>query len=183
LVWGFDKKNLPLLATAKVMHLGEIAIPSTYAAGFVMVTILLIALGLFFRYTKAGLAMRGVAEDQEVCQSLGVKVTAVYAQAWVISAFVAALGGIILGSITSVSPELTGLGLKVFPVVLLGGMDSIIGVACAGPIVGVIENLASGYLDVFVGGGMKEVAPFIILLLVLIIRPHGLFGLERIERI
>jgi len=103
--------------------------------------------------------------------------------AWVVACIVAAVGGILLGSVNGVNMNLGFLGLKAFPVVILGGLDSIPGAIIAGLIVGVLEKLATGYIDPIVGGGFAEIFPFIVLLFVLLVRPYGLFGMKRIERI
>lgn len=139
----------------------------------------------FFKYTKLGLAMRAVAEDHQVAQSLGVNVRRIFSLIWVIAAIVAGIGGVLLGQIVTVSPELARFGLVVLPVALLGGMDSIPGCIVGGIFIGVAENLAGIYLDPFLphSGGLRIITPYLIMLFVLIIRPCGIFGLERIERI
>ena len=138
-----------------------------------------------FRFTKIGLAMRATAEDEQVTRSLGIRATMVYALVWVIACVVGVLGGILLGGVSGVSPPLAEIGLKALAVVILGGLDSIGGAIVGGVILGVLENLASGYLDPLMpsGGGLASVFPFIIMLVVLIFKPHGLFGLKRIERV
>jgi len=108
--------------------------------------------------------------------SLGIKVSSSFAMSWVIACIVAAVGGILLGSINGVNMNLAFLGLKAFPVVILGGLDSIPGAIIAGLLVGVLEKLATGYIDPLVGGGFAEIFPFIILLFVLMVRPYGSFG-------
>jgi branched-chain amino acid transport system permease protein len=139
---------------------------------------------LLFRYTKIGLAMRATAEDLQVVQSVGIKATTVYAVSWIIACVVGVIGGILLGGVSGVKIELSAIGLKAFAVVLLGGVNSIGGAIFAGIILGVLENIAAGYLDPLLpGGGMAQVFPFIVMIIVLIFRPYGLFGLARIERI
>jgi branched-chain amino acid transport system permease protein len=97
---------------------------------------------------------------------------------------VSTLGGIILGSVRGgVDFSLADLGLKVFPVVILGGLDSVAGAIIGGVLIGVLENLSGGYLDPVLGGGVKEVAPFVVLVIILMIRPYGFFGKVEIERV
>jgi branched-chain amino acid transport system permease protein len=127
--------------------------------------------------------MRCVAEDEQASQALGIRPTTVYMVAWVISFIVATVAGILFASMQSVSYTINNLGLKVFAVVLLGGLDSLIGAAVAGIVVGVLENMSAWYIDPMVGGGMKEIAPYIIMIIVLIIKPSGLFGSKAIERV
>ncbi|MCK5541021.1 MAG: branched-chain amino acid ABC transporter permease, partial [Deltaproteobacteria bacterium] len=103
--------------------------------------------------------------------------------AWIFGSIAASIGGLIIGNIGGVQPNLGGIGLKIFPVVILGGLDSIGGAVLGGFIVGIVENLAGGYLDPLVGGGVKNVAPFVILVLILMVRPYGLFGRKEIERL
>jgi branched-chain amino acid transport system permease protein len=139
---------------------------------------------LLFRYTKIGLAMRATAEDLAVVQSVGIKATTVYAVSWVIACVVGVIGGILLGGVSGANMELAEVGLKAFAVVLLGGVNSIGGAIVAGIILGMLENVAAGYLDPLLpGGGLAKVFPFIVMIIVLIFRPYGLFGLTRIERI
>jgi len=147
----------------------------------IVVAILLI----FFRYAKIGLMMRATAEDEQVVQGAGIRVSTVYAFSWIIASVTGVIGGILLGSAGGVSPALANIGLKAFAVVLLGGANSIGGAIIAGIILGVAEKLAAGYLDPLLTarGGLASVFPFIVMIIVLIIRPHGLFGLRRIERI
>ena len=137
-----------------------------------------------FRYTKIGLAMRATADDEQVVQSVGIRVTSVYALSWVIACVLGVVGGILLGGISGVMIPLSQVGVKAFAVVLLGGVTSVGGAIVAGIILGVLENVAAGYLDPLLpGGGLASVFPFIVMIVVLTIRPYGLFGLERIERI
>ena len=106
-----------------------------------------------------------------------------FALSWALSAAVAAAGGILLGNLTGVNFTLADIGLQVFPVVILGGLDSIPGAILGGLTIGVLQNLASGYLDPCVGGGLKNVFPFFVLVAILMLKPYGLFGRERIERV
>jgi branched-chain amino acid transport system permease protein len=119
-----------------------------------------------------------------VVQSVGIKATTVYSVSWIIACVVGVIGGILLGGVSGVKIELATIGLKAFAVVLLGGVNSIGGAIVAGIILGVLENVAAGYLDPLLpGGGLAQVFPFIVMIIVLIFRPYGLFGLVRIERI
>ena len=149
-----------------------------------MVVILLAAFSLFFKYSLTGMAMRATADKQQVALSLGISVKSIFALSWCIATVVSTLGGIILGSVRGgVDFSLADLGLKVFPVVILGGLDSIMGDIVGGVLIGVLENLSGGYLDPVFGGGVKEVAPFVVLVLILMVRPYGLFGKVEIERV
>ena len=127
--------------------------------------------------------MRAMAEDHQVAQSVGLSVTRGFSRAWMLSAMVATAGGILLGSTVGVDFSLSDIGLKAFPVVMLGGFESIPGVLIAGPIMGLCEYLGAGYLDPLVGGGIGEIMPFVVMLIVLLFRPYGLFGYKTIERV
>ena len=181
--WGADTKAFPgVFPTAPIEFLGvPISQINIYAVGF---AILFVALfWAFFKFTRIGVAMQAVADDQQAALSMGISVKTVFAYSWAIAGIVAAVGGILWGNLIGVDAFLAFLGLKVFPVVILGGLESIGGAIIAGIIIGVLENLAAGYIDPLVGGGIKDVAPFIILVIVLMIRPYGLFGRPMIRRV
>ena len=184
LIWGGEYKTYHGVLPTVTLKLGEISIPPESLIGLIVSIIAVVILLLLFRYTKIGLAMRATAEDLQVVQSVGIKATTVYAVSWIIACVVGVIGGILLGGVSGVKIELSAIGLKAFAVVLLGGVNSIGGAIFAGIILGVLENIAAGYLDPLLpGGGMAQVFPFIIMIIVLIFRPYGLFGLVRIERI
>ena len=114
---------------------------------------------------------------------MGINVERYFALAWAMAGIVSALGGIVWGNMLGVDVHLALVGFKVFPVVILGGLDSIAGAMIGGLIVGIVENLAAGYLDPYVGGGTKDFAPYVLMILVLMIRPYGIFGRRQIERV
>jgi branched-chain amino acid transport system permease protein len=128
--------------------------------------------------------MRATAFSQQVALSMGISVKRIFALSWSIAAVVSAAGGILLASVRGgVDGSLAFFGLKVIPVVILGGLDSVAGAIVGGLVIGVLENLSGGYLDPLVGGGVKEVAPFVALVLILMVKPYGLFGKVHIERV
>jgi branched-chain amino acid transport system permease protein len=185
LIWGGQYKTYHGVLPSLSLKVGDISVPSETLIGIIVSIIVVVILMILFRYSKAGLAMRATAEDEQVVQSAGIKVTTVYAVSWAIACVVGVISGIILGGVSGVSIALEEDGMKAFAVVLLGGIDSIGGAIVAGIILGILENIASGYLDPLLpsGGGLANIFPFIVIIIVLIIRPHGLFGLARIERI
>ena len=128
--------------------------------------------------------MRATAFDQQVAQSLGISVRHMFAMSWAISAMVSAVAGVTVGVVNGVSSALSFFGIKVFPAVILGGLDSVIGAVVGGLIVGVLENMAH-YLDSqwLNWGNMYEIAPFYVLIAILMIKPYGLFGTKDIERV
>jgi branched-chain amino acid transport system permease protein len=185
LVWGGEYKTYHGVLPTLTLKVGELSVPPETLIGIIVSIITVIILMMVFRYTKAGLAMRATAEDEQVTQSAGIKVTTVYAISWVIASVVGVISGILLGGVSGVMIPMAEVGLKAFAVILLGGIDSIGGAIIAGIILGVLENVAAGYLDPLLpaGGGLSNVFPFVVIIIVLIIKPHGLFGLARIERI
>ena len=184
LLWGAEYKAYHGLLPTITMKVGEISIPSESLIGLIVSIICVALLMLLFRYTKIGLAMRATAEDLQVVQSMGIKATTVYAVSWIIASVVGVIGGILLGGVSGANMDLALIGLKAFAVVLLGGVNSIGGAILAGIILGMLENVAAGYLDPLLpGGGLAQVFPFFVMIIVLVFRPHGLFGLAHIERV
>jgi branched-chain amino acid transport system permease protein len=185
LVWGSEYKAYHGVLPTISFKVGELSLPPETLIGIIVSVIVVALLMILFRYTKTGLAMRATAEDEQVVQTAGIKVTTIYAISWAIACVVGVISGILLGGVSGVSTALTEAGMKTFAVVLLGGIDSIGGAIVAGIILGILENIAAGYLDPLLpsGGGLASVFPFIVIIIVLIFKPHGLFGLARIERI
>ena len=184
LIWGGEYKAYHGVLPTVTLNLGKLSVPPETLIGLIVSVAVVAILMLFFRYTKIGLAMRATAEDEQVVQSAGIRVTTIYAISWVIACVVGVIGGILLGGVSGVMIPLADVGIKAFAVVLLGGLNSIGGAIVAGIILGVAENIAAGYLDPLLsGGGLANVFPFIVMIIVLIFRPYGLFGLVTIERI
>lgn len=152
--------------------------------GFFSIALIILFL-LFFKFTKKGLALRAIAEDVQAAQVYGINIRKLFPIMWSISAITGGLGGFFIGQILTVSGELASLGLIVFPVALVGGMDSIPGCIIGGIIIGMVENIAAVYLDPLLPhtGGLRMIAPYLLMLVILLIRPHGILGLKRIERI
>jgi branched-chain amino acid transport system permease protein len=182
-VWGSEYRAYPPVLPTETIRFGPIALQQEFLWSFVIAAVLVALFGALFRYTKLGIAMRAVADDQQAALSMGINVRSVFAMSWVIAALVASVGGVLLATIQGVGLLLATLGLKALPVAIVGGLDSIPGAAVGGIIVGVLETLSAGYLDIPLGGGVRDVAPFVFLVIVLLIKPYGLFGKERIERV
>lgn len=184
LIWGGEYKTYHGVMPTYSLSFGAISVPPESLISFTVAVIAVALLMFVFRYTRIGLAMRATADDLKVVQSLGIKATTVYAVSWVIAAVLGVIGGILLGGVSGVMIPLAEVGLKAFAVVLLGGINSVGGAIVAGVLLGVLENVAAGYLDPLVpGGGFGNIFPFLVMLLVLVFKPHGLFGTARIERI
>jgi len=183
IIWGSDFKSFPAIFPRAPIIVGEIVVRSNIFYGFLISVGAVIFFTLIFKYAKVGVAMRATASDQMAAFSMGINVKSMFALSWALGAIAASLGGIIIGNIGGVSPDLGHIGLKIFPVVILGGLDSIAGAVVGGFIVGIVENLAGGYLDPIFRGGVKDVAPFVVLVLILLFRPYGIFGKKEIERL
>jgi branched-chain amino acid transport system permease protein len=168
------------LPPALTFHWGGIEVAGVYVAAFIIGLIFLALFGFFFKYSSQGIYMRSVADNQPAAMALGVHVRRVFALSWAIAALVAAISGIVLGIITGINVhEVSDIGLKVFPVVILGGLDSIGGAILGGIIIGLLETFTGGYIST----GLREVIPYIALIIILLIKPYGLFGLVEIERV
>jgi branched-chain amino acid transport system permease protein len=165
------------------LAIGPFSVPQIYAWALAIAAVAVLVLTVFFRFSRQGIALRAAADDQQAAMSMGIRISWTFALSWALSAGVAAAGGILLGNLTGVNFTLADFGLQVFPVVILGGLDSIPGAIVGGLMIGLLQNVASGYLDPCVGGGLKNVFPFFALLAILLIKPYGLFGRVRIERV
>jgi branched-chain amino acid transport system permease protein len=183
LLWGASTKQLPLPVRFEPYIIGPVFISPINLVAAVIAILFLIAFGLFFTRSRLGVAMRAVADDQQASMVVGIKVPRVFALSWAIAGLAAAAGGLIWGNMLGVDTLLALVGLKVFPVVILGGLDSIGGAIIGGLAMGAIESLAAGYLDPYVGGGTKDFIPYVLMILVLFVKPYGLFGHETIERV
>jgi len=183
-IWGTDLRPFPTIFPSDPVQLGPLPVSQGYLYSTASVAVLLVVFTLFFKFTRSGIAMRATAFSQQVALSMGISVKRIFALAWSIAAVVSAIGGVLLAGVRGgLDAALALFGLKVIPVVILGGLDSIGGAIVGGVVMGVLENLAGGYLDPVVGGGAKEVAPFIVLVVILTIKPYGLFGKVKIERV
>jgi len=183
MIWGHQTRVFPQVFPSTPINFSGVIITPVYLWSFMVVISLLILFLLFFKFSKMGIAMRAVADDRQAAQSMGISVKYVYAATWAIASLVAAVGGVLLANINGLSPTMAAIGLTVLPVVILGGLDSVLGAITGGFIIGILQNMAGGYLDPLIGGGLKEVAPFIVVLLILMLKPYGLFGSRGIERV
>lgn len=183
-MFGVSVQPFPPIFSAPTVTLLGLSLQTVYAISAAASVAIMLGFACFFKFSRMGLAMRATAFDQQVAQSLGVSVRRVFALSWGISAMVSALAGVVVGVVSGVSPALSFFGIKVFPAVILGGLDSIIGAVVGGLVIGVLENVAHYFDSQFLGwGNLYEIAPFYVLLAILMIRPNGLFGTRDIERI
>ncbi len=180
-IFGGNLFNYPdFLPKSLNIQWGAINIQPVYLASFIIGIIFLSIFGFFFKYSSQGIYMRSVADNQPAALSLGVHVRRVFAMSWAIAALVCALSGIILGIMNGINVhDISVMGLKVFPVVILGGLESIGGAIIGGLIIGLLETFTGGYIST----SLKEVIPYVILVFLLLVKPYGLFGLVEIERV
>ena len=183
LAFGGGTQTIPLPISDSPLHLGPLILPPIKLVGAAVSLGFLAAFGWFFLKSRIGVAMRAVADSQQVAMAMGINVRRYFALAWALAGIVSALGGVLWGSMLGVDNQLALVGLKVFPVMILGGLDSIVGAVVGGLIVGVVESLSAGFLDPLVGGGTKDFVPFLLMIAVLMVRPEGIFGRRRIERV
>jgi len=185
IVWPRSQVRFTYLFKGSPYHIGSAVLlrPELWAA--IIALVLFAVLMVYFRYSRMGVAMRATADDQKAVQACGIPVTKIFSRSWMFTCVLAAVSGILIASIPGkVDNSLISTGLQAFSVVILGGLDSFVGAIIAGPIIGLAEIIGSGYLGPVTGwSGIREVVPFIIIIIVMFIRPYGLFGEERIERI
>lgn len=182
-VWPWSVDALPRVFPSEPLRLGGVVVGQEHlwAAGISLVLFSLLT--AFFRYHRMGLAMRATAEDQLAAQACGINVSSIFSLSWMFACVVAAAGGVLMSSIGGITFGLVETGLKSFSVVILGGLESFGGALIAGPIIGLAENLGGGYLTPYAWAGLKDIVPFVIIIIVLFVKPYGMFGEKRIERI
>jgi branched-chain amino acid transport system permease protein len=183
LLWGAQTKNIPLPIPLEPYVIWEIYLSPVNIAAAVVSAVFLVAFVWFFRKSRMGIAMRATANDQQAAMAVGINVRLVFALSWAIAGLAAALGGVLWGNLIGVDTQLALVGLKVFPAVILGGLDSVPGALVGGLIIGAVESVAAGYVDPYVGGGTKDFLPYVLMILALMVRPYGFFGREIIERV
>jgi len=182
-IWPWSVDALPRLFPQDTIHIGTAVVSQEYLWAAAISLLLFTALTLYFKYSRMGIAMRATADDQMAVQACGIPVTKIFSRSWMLACAMAAIGGILMASIGGIGHGLIDTGMKSFSVVILGGLDSFLGAPIAGPVIGLVENLGGGYLTAQTWPGVKEVIPFIMIIIVMMIKPYGLFGEVRIERI
>jgi branched-chain amino acid transport system permease protein len=183
--FGTENFSFPEFLPNEPLSVGGVSISWTQLVGVIITFLMIGGFSWFFKKSTVGIAMRAVSDDQFASMSVGISVPKVFGLAWATAGLSAAAAGVIIGNITGLNFDtLHAFGITVFPVVILGGLDSIIGAVVAGIIMGLIQQYASGYLDGHFGlFGTANVLPYIILLIILLFKPHGLFGIHEIERV
>jgi branched-chain amino acid transport system permease protein len=178
-LWDAFPHSLDVGVGREIVEIGGVRMRSGQIAVVLLLLAVIAGFFVFFRRSRFGIAMRAVAGDDRTAMLMGVSAARVQSVAWAASSVIAGIAGVFFAIIHELSPTMFALGLKAFPATILGGLDSVLGSALGGLIIGVGENLAGGYID----PGMKEVAGFIIIVVILMVRPFGMFGEKRIERV
>jgi branched-chain amino acid transport system permease protein len=181
--FGPQVRPFPIVFPLQPILIGELLISRSLFYGALMTIVIGFGLSWFFNKTRAGLRMTAVAEDHQVAMSMGISVRRSVAFAWALGSVLSTLGAIVYLSGKSLNLMTSEIGMAALPVALLAGLESIGGLLLAGLLVGIIQALTMAYLDPLVGGAVGSVLPFIIMLLVLLIRPTGMFGWKTIERV
>ncbi|PCI28902.1 MAG: branched-chain amino acid ABC transporter permease [SAR324 cluster bacterium] len=183
--FGSTNYSFPQILPEQPLVFGGISISWPQVMGVVFTALMFGGFSWFFKRSTIGVAMRAVSDDQMAAMSVGVSVPKVFGLAWAAAGLTAAAAGVIIGNITGLNFDtLRAVGITVFPVVILGGLDSIVGAVVGGILIGIIQQFASGYLDGTYGlAGTADVVPYVVLIVILLFKPHGLFGTHEIERV
>ena len=177
--FGTNPRAMPaILPRGSVSILGG-TVPVNRLWAIVLCAVVLILLTWFFQKSRHGVAMRAVADDQQAAMTVGISVRRVFALSWALAAVSALIAGVTLADVTTVEMNIVNFGLLVFPVVIMGGLDSVPGTIVGGLTIGLVSQFVSGYMD----PGLAEIVPYIVLVLVLLVRPYGVFGEKRNERV
>ena len=176
LVFGSLPAAIPLPVPMEPLVVYDLRIPVGRVVALAVALVAIAGIGAFFRWTRTGLALRALADDQEVALAMGIDVRRHLAIAWAMVGVLAVVGGTLWTLVVGVGFGLVLLGLKVFPIVVIGGLDSLGGSIVGAVAIGVLESLTAGYVDPVLGAGFGSIAPYVLLLGVLFVRPYGIFG-------
>ncbi|MDP3702399.1 MAG: branched-chain amino acid ABC transporter permease [Hylemonella sp.] len=179
IAWGQDPLETPALLPRMPLNLGEVMIPGAAIGNFLVSAVLIAVLLAFFRYSRIGIALRATASDPVTAATLGIDVRASQRLTWILSGSIGTVAGVLIVSSGGLSPALASTALSVFAVIILGGLDSIAGAILASLVIGWVESITVGY----VGGKVRDVLPYLVVLAILVVRPYGLYGSRDIERL
>ena len=186
-VWGFDRLNLGDPWGIEVLRAGEVVFSVKDIWTIVFAGLVLLAFFLFFRFSSMGVAMRATAFDQEAAIAQGISARRVFALSWAIAGAVATLAGVMLAAgAGGVRPDIQYIALVAFPAIILGGLDSPAGAVVGGVIIGLTQTLTAGYQPQYapwLGSGFNGVMPYVVMILILMVRPYGLFGTKEVRRV
>jgi len=187
MIWGQDAQNLEDPWGIRTVTAGSVVMSVVNLWTIALAAIVVAAFFAFFRYSSIGLAMRAVAIDQEAAMARGVSVRRVVAAAWAISGAVATIAGITLASgPAALRPSISLVALAAFPAMILGGLDSPLGAVVGGLVIGLTQTLTAGYQPAhaaWLGQDFQAVMPYLVMIVILMVRPYGLFGTKEVERL
>ncbi len=179
LIWGVEPQPYPRLLGDEVIRVGELALYPSQIFSLCILALLCLLMWAFFRHSRGGIALRATSNNETTALLMGINVNRISGIAWALSSFFSAMAGLAFCLMFALEPEISHMGLRGFPATILGGLDSVVGGAFGGLVIGVAENMAGGYL----GRGLKEIAGFVLIVVVLMVKPYGLFGQREIERV
>jgi branched-chain amino acid transport system permease protein len=179
LIWGVEPQPYPRLLGDEVIKWGGLALYPGQIFSLLILALLCLVMWAFFRHSRVGIAMRATSNNETTALLMGINVNRIGGIAWALSSFFSAMAGLAFCLMFALEPEVSQMGLRGFPATILGGLDSVVGGAFGGLVIGVAENMAGGYL----GRGLKEIAGFVLIVVVLMVKPYGLFGQREIERV
>lgn len=179
IIWGTRPRPFPDFMPSGSVDLFGATVAANRLWALAIVALALISFGLFYTRSRDGVAMRAVADDQQAALTMGISVRRIFVLAWALAALSALIGGVLLADLSAVEQNIAGFGLIVFPVVIVGGLDSVPGTIVGGLVIGLLKQFVSGYAD----PGLAEVVPYLVLMAILMVRPYGIFGETRIERV
>jgi branched-chain amino acid transport system permease protein len=179
IIWGTHPHAFPGFIPDDTISIAGARVGENRLWAVGLVAVALVAFALFFQRSRHGIAMRAVADDQQAALTMGISVRRTFALAWALAGVSAVVGGMLVANLIGVSGEVSNVGLLVFPVVIVGGLDSVPGAVVGGAIIGLLTAYTGGYI----GEGLDQVIPYIALVAILLVKPYGLFGQVRIERV
>ena len=179
IIWGTQPHPFPEFIPDDVVTIAGARTGENRLWALGLVVLALVAFAVFFQRSRYGIAMRAVADDQQAALTMGISVRRTFALAWALAGVSAVVGGMLVANLIGVSGEVSNIGLLVFPVVIVGGLDSVPGAVVGGAVIGLLTAYTGGYL----GGGLDAVIPYVALVAILLVKPYGLFGEVRIERV
>jgi branched-chain amino acid transport system permease protein len=179
MIWGPDIVQMPEFLPRKPIFIGDILVPGKLAWGFLVVSIMAAAFMAYYRFSRAGIAIRATSSDQITAEGMGINVRRIFSLTWAIGGILAGASGIVVGSLNGITPSLGAVALNVLAVVMLAGISSVGGVIIAGIFIGWVETMVGAYL----GAAWQNFMPYLVVLLVMTVKPNGLFGEQQIERI
>lgn len=179
MIWGGEQQSIEAAYASDILEVAGLRMRVSQIAVIFVLLFALLVTHAFFRYSRFGIAMRAVAADQRTASLMGISIARVQAVAWAVSSLLAGLAGLFFAVSFELSPTIFSLGLKAFPATVFGGLDAVIGSGVSGIFIGVFENLVGGYIAPL----FKEIAGFMLILVILMVRPFGMFGQRNIERV